>query len=329
MSRTLADWGAFFKVNGQPYDIIEAMDQSNSIMDDVRFREASDTDGNRTALRIKLPSVFWRMLYRGVPPSKSDVTTIKDPLGMLEGRSLMDLKLLELHLGQARAYRMQEMRAFGEAMRQELATALFYGNIKHNPLGINGLAMRYAYSDSPNVVDAGGTGPDCTSMFGVIWGDRDIFGIFPKDSKAGFTHEDLGKFDAYDDDGNAFRATGDLVSWNVGLAQADWRSGVRVANIPVASLTLKKGDTGFIDLHRLTIIAKNKIPAERRGRMIWYVNSEVMTALELQASDAGNVTLHYGDLFRSHNIPYIHGNAVRQCDAILTTEAAIGAAPTV
>jgi hypothetical protein len=37
------------------------------------------------------------------------------------------------------------------------------------------------------VVDAGGTGADCTSMFGVIWGDRDIFGIFPKDSKAGFS----------------------------------------------------------------------------------------------------------------------------------------------
>ena len=98
---------------------------------------------------------------------------------------------------------------------------------------------------------------------------------------------------------------------------------------------MKKGEDDFIDLHRLTIIAKNKIPAEKRMRMKWYVNQEVMTALELQASDAGNVTLVYrkedsrmsGPLFKSYTVADLHGCPVRQCDAILCTEEALPASP--
>jgi hypothetical protein len=31
----MAEWGAFFKANGQPHDVIELMDQDNSINDDI------------------------------------------------------------------------------------------------------------------------------------------------------------------------------------------------------------------------------------------------------------------------------------------------------
>ena len=48
--------------------------------------------------------------------------------------------------------------------------------------------------------------------------------------------------------------------------------------------------------------------------------------LELQASDAGNVHLVYGEVFNSENIPHIHGSPVRQNDSILSAEAALAAA---
>ena len=334
--RTLADWGAYFKQDGKPYDIIELMEDTNTILDDILWREATDYDGHRTAVRDGLPSVYWRRLYRGTPPSKSHVSIIKDPVGMLEARCIIDAKMLEIHQSQAKAYRMQEARAFMEAMRQELATAIFYGNVKGNPDGIHGLDPRYAFSDAPQVVNAGGTSAQaCTSIFGVVWGENDVTGIFPKDSIAGLTHKDLGEADAYDDDGNAFRAVSDLYSWNVGLSTRDWRSVVRICNIPVESLELAKGSAGFIDLHRLTIKAKNLIPAEKRMRMKWYMNQEVMTAMEFQATDAGNVTLVYrkedaqqsGPLFKSYTVQELHGCDVRQCDAILTTEEALTATP--
>jgi hypothetical protein len=50
-----------------------------------------------------------------------------------------------------------------------------------------------------------------------------------------------------------------------------------------------------------------------------------MSALERQASDRGNVELRYGELFNSKDIPYVHGIAVRQVDAILSTEEALAA----
>ena len=193
--RTLAEWGTFFKRDGKPNDIIELMDQENTILEDILWKEATDYDGHRTTVRMGLPAVYWRRLYRGTPVSKSHVTTVKDPVGMLEARSVIDAKLLEIHQSQAKAYRMSESKAFMEGMRQELATAIFYGNIKGNPDGIHGLDPRYAYKDAPHVIDAGGTGANCTSIFGVVWGENEVTGIFPKDSQAGLQHEEIAKFD--------------------------------------------------------------------------------------------------------------------------------------
>jgi hypothetical protein len=334
--RTLADWGSFFKTNGQIHNIIELMDQMNTILEDILFKEATDLDGNRTALRVKIPTVYYRRLYRGIDVSKSEVSVVKDPVAMLEARATIDVKLLELHSSQAAAYRQSEAKAFMEAMRQEVATALFYGNVKNKPDGIHGLDPRYAFKNSPNVVDAGGTGIQNTSIWGVVWGENEAHGIFPKDSKVGLNHKVLPEHDAYDEDGKAFRAVGDLFTWDFGLSVRDWRTVVRVCNIDTTKLELRKGETGFIDLHRLTIKAKNMVPPEKLSRLRWYLNSDVMTALELQASDnsSGNVTLIYrtedakegGPLFKSRTITELHGCPIRRCDAILNTEEALVAA---
>lgn len=328
MVRTLGEWGQFFDKSGKPNDIIELMDQDNSVLDDIKFMEANGFDGHTTTIRNGLPEVYWRRLYKGIPPSKSRVSQVKDACGMLEARSEIDLKMLELHASQSKAYRASEAKAFMEAMRQKLATTIIYGSIDNNPDGFHGLDPRYAHKNAPQVIDAGGTTADkCTSLFGVVWGENEVHGIFPRDSQAGLKHKPLPEQDAYDADGNAYRAVGDLFEWNVGLTVRDWRCVVRICNIDTTKLTLSRGETGFVDLHRLTIQAKNMIPPEKRSRMIWYANQDVMTALELQASDAGYVHLNYGDLFRSKNVPFLHGCGVRQLDAILSTENPLAAMP--
>lgn len=324
--RTLADWGKFFTKDGRANPIIELMNEDNSILEDVLWREANSYDGHTTTIRNGLPQVYWRRLYQGTPVSKSDVSMIKDPTGTLEGRNIIDVRLLELHHTQAKAYRESEAKSFMESMRQKLATAIFYGNVGSQPDGIHGLDPRYAYKNAPQVIDAGGSGSECTSIWGIVWGETEVSGLFPKESKAGLQHKPIPEYDAYDANGNAFRAVGDLFTWDVGLSVRDWRTVVRICNIPVDVLTKAKGDAGFVDLHRLTIQAKNLIPAEKRSKLKWYVNQETMTALELQASDAGNVQLSYGELFNSKHIPFLHGAPVRQNDAILTSEAALAAA---
>ena len=103
----------------------------------------------------------------------------------------------------------------------------------------------------------------------------------------------------------------------------DWRGVVRIANVPVAALGKRKGEDGFVDLQKLTIEAKNRMPQHLRQKAVWYANADVLTALELQNSDAGQVQLHYGEFFDAKAVPVLHGRPVRQCDAITSDEASI------
>ena len=65
------------------------------------------------------------------------------------------------------------------------------------------------------------------------------------------------------------------------------------------------------------------MPQNLRDKAIWYCNQDVLTALELQATDAGNVHLVYGEYFSSKAVPNLHGRPIRQCDALLSTEAVL------
>ena len=319
---TLAELEAFYK--GQDAgNVIELMNQSNDILSDVQWMESNQTDGHKTRIRTGLPEVYWRRLYQGTPTSKSQWTQVKEACGMLEARMELDVAEIALYGDKARAFRLSEALAFAEAMRQKVAKTLFYGDRNANPDEFNGLAMRYPGKDSPHVVDAGGTGAKCTSAWLVNWGSNTCHGIYPKGSAGGLKNKDLGEYMTTDEAGHKFQCVGDLYSWHCGLALRDWRSVVRIANIDVAKLTKRKGESGFIDLQALTIRAKNMMPENMRNQAIWYCNQEMLTALELQSTDAGNIHLTYGEAFASKTVPSLHGRPIRQCDAISSEEAAL------
>ena len=317
---TLAELEQFYK--GQPAgDIIELMNMTNDILSDVVWMESNQSDGHKTRIRTGLPEVYWRRLYKGTPPSKSQWTLVKELCGMLEARIELDIKEIELYGDKAKSFRLSEGKAFAEAMRQKIADTLFYGDSNVNPDEFNGLAMRYPSKKAPNVVDAGGaTKGKNTSAYLISWGDSTVHGLYPKGSTGGMKNEDLGKYMTVDDQGGKFQCVGDLYTWNCGLAVRDWRAVVRLKNIPVDKLALRKDETGFVDLQALTIKAKNMMPQHMRDKAIWYCNQDVLTALELQATDAGNVHLVYGEYFASKAVPNLHGRPIRQCDSILSTE---------
>ena len=327
---TLAELESFYK-GQRAGDVIELMNQTNDMLDDVQWMESNQSDGHLTRIRTGLPEVYWRQLYKGTPPSKSQWTQVKEGCGILEAVMELDVEEIALYGDRARAFRLSEGKAFTESMRQKVAATMVYGNSNLDPKEFNGLAMRYPSKTSPNVVDANGTGNACTSIYLVCWGANTAHGIYPKESSGGLATEDLGKYMAQDEDGNKFQVVGDKYNWRCGLSVRDWRAVVRIANIPVASLSKRKGEAEFVDLHLLTIQAKNKMPETMRNNAIWYCNSDVLTALELQATDAGNVTLTYraedaargGPLFKSSTITSLHGRPIRQCDAIHTKEKAI------
>lgn len=327
---TLPELEQFYK-GEKAGDIIELMNQTNDIITDIPFMESNHSDGHLTRIRTGLPEVYWRRLYQGTPPSKAQFSQVKEVCGMLEALMELDVAEVALYGDRAKTFRLSEGKAFAEAMRQKVARTLFYGDSNVNPDEFNGLAMRYPSKTSPNVIDAGGTGGRCTSMYLICWGANTAHGLYPKGSTGGLSTEDLGKYMTQDSDGRKFQVVGDMYNWQCGLTVRDWRAVVRIANIPVGRLILPKGESGFVDLHRLSVMAKNRMPENMRNQAIWYCNADVLTALELQATDAGNVTLTYrtqdaaqgGPLFRSTQITSLHGRPIRQCDALAVTEKTI------
>lgn len=320
---TLAELEDWYK--GQAAgEVIELMNQTNDILSDVQWMESNQSDGHLTRIRTGLPEVYWRRLYKGTPPSKSEWAQVKEVCGMLEALQELDVAEIELYGDKARAFRLSEGKAFAEAMRQKVAKTLFYGDNATNPDEFNGLQKRYPALASPHVVTASGSTADKeTSMYLICWGSDTAHGLYPKGSSGGLTHEELPKYMTTDSGGNKFQVVGDKWGWRCGLAVRDWRAVVRICNIDSTKLSVRKGGSGWIDLQALTIQAKNLMPPNMRSKAIWYCNQDVMTALEMQAIDYGTVHLTYGEFFDSKSVPMLHGRPIRQCDAIVSTEAVV------
>lgn len=325
---SLAELKQFYEEDGKLSTIIEMLYEENPILQDMLFLQGNMIDGHKAKILTQLPTANFRRLYQGTARSKSGVATVKEPTRQISSRWEIDVDELKLYEGTdaQSAFRLQEGRNHVEAMQQKCVDQLIYGNPEADVDELRGLATHYAYKDGPNVIDAGGAGSDNTSIWGVCWGPKDLHGFYPKNMPAGIQHEDLGRYDAFDANGSPFRAVGDEWKWNIGFFLADWRSVVRICNIDVSNLSITDPDTvGYVDLQKLTIQAKNKIPSGRRNRMRWYVSESVMTALEVQAMNRENVNLKYGEYFSSKEVLFLHGKPVFQCDAILETEAALAA----
>lgn len=320
---TLAELEDFYK-GEKAGEVIELMNQSNDILSDVQWMESNQSDGHLTRIRTGLPEVYWRRLYKGTPPSKSEWAQVKETCGMLEALQELDVAEVELYGDKARAFRLSESKAFAEAMRQKVATTLFYGDNASVPDEFNGLEKRYPGISSPHVINAAGSTSDkMTSMYLVCWGADTCHGIYPKGSAGGLKNEDLGKYMTTDASGNKFQVVGDKYTWRCGLAVRDWRAVVRICNIDTTKLMARKGTSGWVDLQALTIQAKNLMPPQMRSKAIWYCNQDVLTALEMQSIDYGTVHLTYGEFFDSKSVPALHGRPVRQCDVLKSTEAVL------
>lgn len=323
---TLVDWAKRLDPDGKTATIVEMLSQTNEILNDVIFKEGNLPTGHRTSVRTGLPSVFWRLLNAGVQPSKSTTAQVDEGLGMLESYSEVDKDLAELN-GNISSFRLSEASAFLEAMSQEVAQTIFYGNSSVSPEEFNGLAIRYSSlsaANAQNIVVGGGSGSDNSSIYLVVWGNETVHGIFPKGSKAGIMHEDLGLTTVETTAGiagNRMRAYLDHWQWKIGIALKDWRYVVRIPNIDISNLVAK---SSAADLIELMIKATHRIPQMGMGKAAFYMNRTVFQMLDIQRRDDVQVggQLSY-EVVDGKRIPSFRGIPVRICDALLETEATV------
>ncbi len=316
---TLTDWAKRQDPDGKSASIVEMLSQTNEVLQDMMFVEGNLPTGHRTTVRTGLPAVAWRMLNYGVPQGKATTAQVTDTVGMLEAFSSVDKDLVELS-GNYNEFRLSESRAFLEAMNQEMARTVFYGDTDLEPEKFLGLSPRFSdlSADSgENIVDAGGsTAAGNSSIWLVCWSDQTCHGIFPKGSKAGLQHEDLKIETVEDENGDKFRAYQDHWQWKAGLVLRDWRYVVRIANIDVDALV---SDTNAPDLLELLIRAHHKLPNPNMGKCAIYANRTVRTMLDTQAQRKNNVQL-YIDSAAGKPQTMFWGIPIRTCDAISVTE---------
>lgn len=295
---TLIDIAKSFGPDGKVATVAELLNQSNELIQYMNFIEGNLPTGHKGVVRTGLPTVQLRSFYRGVKVSKSGRATIEDVCAMLEGRNEIDKDLADLN-GNAPAFRLSEGLSFIESMNQSFAQQLIYGDTSANPDGVLGLTPRYnslSATNSQNIIDAGGSGSDNTSVWLVVWGENTVTGIYPKGSQAGLTQQDLGEIDAFDENNDRFRAYAELWKWKFGLHVKDWRYAVRIANIDVSDLTGQTGTqaiTAATWLNKLMIKALARIPSMGMGTATFMASRTVKEMLSVAALDKSQNALSF------------------------------------
>lgn len=321
---TLNDWAKRLDPDGKVATIVELLSQTNELLDDMRWIEGNLPTGHRSTIRTGLPTVYWRLLNQGVAPSKSTTAQVDEQAGMLEAWSEVDKDLALLN-GNISGFRLSESKAFLEAMNQEMAQTLFYGNGGLAPEEFTGLSPRYSDSAAANgdhVIKAGGGGSDNTSMWLIAWDAETIHGLFPKGSKAGFIHEDFGEVTVEVTAGiagNRMRALQERYQWKAGLCVKDWRYAVRVCNIDVSDLA---GGTPP-DLIDFMEQAEEVLP-NNLGTRVWYANRRARRWLRKQVrtdvTNGGGLTY---ENFAGKPTLMFGATPIRRVDALLNAEALV------
>ena len=328
---TLADWAKRTDPDGRVPVIAELLSQSNEVLEDCVFKEGNLPTGDRVVIRTGLPTVYWRALNQGIPSTKSTTAQVDEACGMLEARSEVDKDLAMLN-GNTAQFRLSEDTAFLEAMNQTQASTLFYGNPATDAKQFLGLAPRYSVTGSTgngqNVLPAGGSGSDNTSVYLVVWGDQTVYCPFPKGSKAGLIHEDLGEQTVYNSDGTRLQAYATRYQWKNGLVVKDWRYVVRISNIDVSDLMAQSGSqlsSASTALIKLMARALYRIPNMAMGRACFYMNRTTHSGLSIAALDKSQYVLKVNEGLSQFGMPYswlsFLGIPLRRVDAILNSEA--------
>ncbi len=297
---TLLDVAKSFGPDGKVATVAELLNQSNEMLPYMNFIEGNLPTGHKGVVRTSLPNVQLRSFYKGVKVSKSGRATIEDVCTMAEGRNEIDKDLADLN-GNTSAYRLSEGLAFVESMNQKFAQQIVYGDTSVDPEGVLGLTPRYnslsaSVPSSKNIIDAGGSGSDNTSVWLVVFGENTVTGIYPKGSEAGLVQQDLGEIDAFDENNDRYRAYAELWKWKFGLHVKDWRYAVRIANIDVSDLAGQSGTqaiTAATWLNKLMIKSLARIPSMGMGTPVFLASRTVKEMLSIGALDKSQNALSF------------------------------------
>lgn len=327
---TLLDIARATDPSGRIAQVVEILNETNEILDDMSWMEGNLQTGHKTTIRSGLPTPTWRKLYGGVQPNKGRTVQVTDNCGMLEAYAEIDKALADLN-GNTAEYRLLEDRAHIEGMNQEMAQTLFTGNEATEPEAFTGLAPRFnslSAENADNIITGGSVDTDNASIWLIVWGPNTVHGIIPKGSTAGLQMTDKGQVTIEDVDGNGGRmeAYRTHYRWDAGITVRDWRYIVRICNIDKSLLTRVYTAGTFAtgaNLPDLMFQAMRLVPNLAMGRAAFYASRDICTWIGRQtAASVQNSTLtteNVGGKF----VERFHGIPLRRVDALAADEALV------
>ncbi|PQM29406.1 hypothetical protein CVO77_00255 [Sphingopyxis lindanitolerans] len=334
---TLADLTARIDPDGKVAVIGEWLSQTNETLEDQLWQEGNLPTGERTTVRVGLPTVTARGLNQGVDPSKSRVAQVDEGAAMFEGQSDIDRQAAMMS-GAPDNYRLTEATSFYQALSNAQSQTLFYGNAAFSPKEYTGLAPRYnslSGSTKDQIIDGGGTGTDNSSIWLIVWSPMGVKGIYPKGSKAGITHINVtGNTGTADDgyevghyvndaDGKRFLAVSDNFIWKVGLSVKDPRYAVRIPNID-KSLLLPNYSTGA-QIEMLMVQALERVEGLNMPgtKAAWYMPRNIRAMFRQQlVNNANNSNFSY-ETVGGKRVLMMGEVPVRRVDALKADEARV------
>lgn len=297
--------------------IAEVLAEDSPVLQSAMWTEANDTFSHKVVRRASLPSGSWRKLNEGVAVEASQTEEFTEGIGILQTYSQVDKDLADAAPNKAQ-FLMDEARSFLEGLSQTFENIFFYGNSNTAPETFSGLSTRMdALAATQNVIGAGGTGSDTTSIYGVQWGMGSTHMVYPKGSSVGLTHTHLGEDTLSDSSGNLYQGYRDLFSMKGGLVVKEPRSIIRLANIE------SSGTSNIFDEDDL-ITLLNRMRQSGAGTVL-YCNATIKTQMEIALKDKTNVnyTADMGEGLAGVPMLRFRGNPIMKSDAITITETAI------
>lgn len=317
-------------------DVAEVLVQKNAMLIDMPYQEMNEGTQHTEEIRSALPEVFYRRVNEAIPASKTTTEERSFGAAHVESKSQMDELVAKRGGEQNIGYnRWNQAQGHLQAHSLELAKLMVYGSPISSPRKTPGFFDYYATVNTATdetakqVIDAGGTGSDNTSILLANWGPRNMFGIYPAGTDHGIQRIDRSpnsqkvQIQAIDIRGNqgSFWGYEENFILDHGLVVKDYRQGGRICNIDV--LNLKSGNAAA-DLFDMLISLVYKIDSIEDGTPVLYVNRTLQAFLHKQSRTTvgAGAGLTYQN-YQGKPVLTFLDIPIRRSDAILNTEARV------
>lgn len=324
----------FLDVAKEGNQVAEVLTLKNSMMKDIPYTEMNEGTVHKETIRSYIPKPVYRKANQGLAPQKSGLEERTFTAAHFESRSQIDKAVAERGgKDRVKINRWNQAQGHLQGMANEHASLMIYGSPSgEGDKNVGFMDVYYTVNasveTSKQIVDAGGTGSDNTSILLVNWGSDKIFGVYPAGTQAGMKRTDysengkLVQIQMLDAAGNASNYYGydEIFELDHGLVIKDWRQAARIANIDVSDLIA--GNVSAAALVDLLITAMYKL--DTIAGTVIYMNRIVHSILHKQVRkdvmSGGGLTFMN---FAGEEVLSFNGLPIRIQDSILTNEARV------